>query len=100
MRTLNELYTILYDNIKDEEGIQGLCAWVAQIYREGFITRDEYYILVGHFLYQKPTPDLHPEFYSHKSYTSFVWWWDNYNIKEATQQRKLFIQKMIQITKE
>lgn len=95
MRTLHELYKILWDDIKDLKCITSLCERIKLIHSDTLICWDEYLTLKYHFLSQKPNIYLHPEFNRHKLYYGNRYWWNRY---KSTDQRKLFIQKMISIT--
>ncbi len=72
--------------------------------------------LIEYFRSQKPTEELHPEFYNHDGFTGGYVWWDPSNImkarnlnieahidewysllKECNQERVKFIEKLISI---
>ena len=88
MRTLNELYKLLYEHIKHKEDLSyGLClearfmasGLIIEIY-EGFLLRE-------HIEKHKPK--------NYYSYSKYGW----PLIKEYTQHRKDFVLKMIEETK-
>lgn len=94
-RSLHELYLILWEEIKDKVFIEGLCFEINDLYFcEGGekINVSEHYIIRQHFHPQRPSSDLHPEFY-YPECTSF--WFPT----GATDVRKAFIQKLIETTK-
>lgn len=93
VRPLHELYELLLDHF-DEDGI---CDSITSIWFNDIISFDEKTILKSHFISQKPTKRLHTEFFIHDTFTGKGWWWGVSGL--STDQRKLFIQKMIEITK-
>ena len=95
MRTLKELYTILYDKIKDESCIIGLCNAMYYLKYHEFISNDEYHFLYRHFKSQK---ELHPEFMQNSStWYGGVFWW---RTKEDNNpiNRKGLIKKLMETT--
>lgn len=97
MRTLNKLYLILWEEIKDKQSISGLCAEILDLLYEEKITDEEYSNLKYHFINQKPSNKQHEEFTKNERFTDDEWWWDT-DEDEDPVNRKLFIQKMIKIT--
>ena len=97
MRTLNQLYLILWEEIKDRERIYGLCPIINNMLNHKIITYEEHDLLINHFKSQKPNKKLHVEFTKSSTWSGSLWWWlvseDNNPVN-----RKLFIQKMIKIT--
>lgn len=98
MRKLHELYEILYDEIEDYYCIPCLCRQIRELKIYDYYTDTEYEYIYTHFKSQRPTRHNNWEFYYHASYQDSTYWWNQ--TEDATEQRKLFIQKMIQITKE
>ena len=99
MRTLHELYVILYNEIKDKENVIGLCIEISKLEYYNKITLMEYNNLVEHFESQKPNETLHTEFLKSENWCGIIDWWEdeeNYN----PINRKAFIKKMIEITKD
>ena len=97
MRSLHELYTILYDEIKDKYYIGGLCNEI-KLLSNNIINDLEYNNLLQHFKSQKPNETLHAEFLKSETWCGTFFWWEkeeNYN----PINRKAFIKKMIEITK-
>jgi hypothetical protein len=100
MRSLHELYKILWEKIKDKKRIHGLCCEIRDMYDDLFISESEYIELTTHFMSQKHN---HPEFKTEEKNWNFNlsnnYWWtfqEDYN----PINRKAFILKMIEITKE
>ena len=98
MRTLNKLYTILWNEIKDRSSIYSLCHEIDCLYKYKIITHSERRKLWTHFHKNKPTKNLHSEFLKNDTWIGTAWWW---NSKESSNpiNRKAFVQKMIKITK-
>ena len=97
-KQLNVLYRKLYEQIKDKKTIKSLCTEIRQ-----FTFGNEYLIIDIHFRSEKPSKNKNKEFYNHESYTGNLWWWktnlgSDAILKKSTEQRKLFILKMIEIT--
>jgi hypothetical protein len=94
----NIVYRKLYEHIKTKHKITSLC-----LEMKGYLSYEEYNIIYIHFKTQKPTSKKNQEFYNHKNYFGGTFWWE-YSLlnketkKECTNQRKLFILKMIEIT--
>jgi hypothetical protein len=97
MKTLNELYLILWDNIKDLNYISGLCGEINYLLVDK-ISNDEYELLIRHLKNQKPSSIQHPEFLESPTWLGGVFWWKDEEDTNPTN-RKLFIKKMIKITK-
>jgi len=100
MRTLNELYHILWNYIKDKKDIEYLCDEIFKLYYHvDLISNVEYILLINHFRTQKPNEKQHTEFLQSKNWKGSNSWW---SAKERYNpiNRKLFIQKMIKITKQ
>lgn len=87
MRTLKELYDLLYEQIKDKESIGSLCT---QIYKSE-TDSEEYQNLLTHLKANKPTFYRHSKFFWRPEfkYGRSFWWSDGTHA--ATQQRKEFI---------
>ncbi len=97
MRTLNQLYLILWEEIKEKKQILGLCTEILNLPYEGKITDEEYSKLKYHFKNQKPSNEQHEEFTKNSRFIDDEWWW-SIEEDEDPVNRKLFIQKMIKIT--
>ena len=99
MKTLNELYLILLDNIKDKKYIDSLCYEINDLYDADIISDEEHYLLKNHFKSQKPHENQHIEFLKSDTWRGGIFWWEN---EETTNpvNRKLFIKKMIKLTSE
>ena len=97
-KQLNMLYIKLYEQIKDKKTIESLCTEIR------YVTKDNEYLIIDiHFRSEKPSKNKNKEFYNHESYTGNLWWWktnlcSDAILKKSTEQRKLFILKMIEIT--
>lgn len=93
MRTLNELYRILKEK---GETSRFICIRIEFLIDLEIISTPEYYTLINHFKSQKPTKELHSEFYYNESFEGGAAWWNTFG--DGIKQRKLFIDKMIKIT--
>jgi len=100
-RTLNQLYVLLYEEVKNDKSFY-ICNEIEILLMRKLISEEEYYILREHFKSQRPTKKLHIEFYNHKSYNKdlkgSISWWSSFVLGKL-EQRLLFIQKLIEITK-
>src|SRR5690606_21176895 len=74
-RSLHKLYKILYKKIKYKKELGSLCGCIYRMLYDKCITDVEYYKLLSHFKSQKPTEDLHSEFYYHFTYSGQQFWW-------------------------
>lgn len=97
-RTLHELYLLLWEEIKHDEYILGLCFKIGRLRAYGVVTEEEYIRLITHFENNKPSEELHTEFYTHLRFIGKGWWWNNEEASDPIN-RKAFIQKLIEITK-
>ena len=89
MRTLNELYLLLWEYIKDMEELdEGLCIYLHWIEVERIITTEEYMIIYRHFRDNKPKLNM--------NYFPFCF----PNGETGTKQRKEFVLSMIEKTKQ
>jgi hypothetical protein len=99
MRSLKELYEILWEEIKDKDYIPSICNEISKLKDECKISIEDKDLLFKHFLTQKTQ---HPEFttvYKNWNIYSPFWkiydyWW-NKNEDENPINRKAFIQKII-----
>ena len=97
MKTLNQLYLILWDNIKHKNSIDGLCHEIFFL-MEYKISEEECDLLIRHFKTQQPNENQHSEFLESPTWLGGTYWWkDEEDINPIN--RKLFIKKMIKITK-
>ena len=98
MRTLNELYIILWDKIKDKNYVSSICLEIIHLSTSDLMSEEESYKLEEHFNSQKPNFFQHSEFLKSENWEGDSFWW---NGKEDYNpiNRKAFIQKMIKITK-
>ena len=98
MRTLNELYIILWDKIKDKSCIYSLCYEIDCLYKYEIITNSEHAKIYKHLNKNKPNNKRHSEFLKSNTWIGMAWWWD---LLEPTNpvNRKAFVQKMKKITK-
>ena len=92
MRTLNELYLLLWEYIKDmhelDNGICNYILWMSLHSEPHFrITEEEYILLIDDLRQNKP---IQKEF--------SVWWFPNG--EAGTKQRKEFVLSMIEKTKQ
>jgi len=97
-KTLNELYVLLYEQIQNKYHFY-ICNQIDVLLSKGIITETEHDFFLIHFESQRPTLELHTEFYDLECYnkTSVVWFSDF--LDNATENRIKFIQKLIEITK-
>lgn len=96
MRTLHELYSILWERIKDKDLITSVCVEIAKLGQFDKITPDEWAALTKHFRGQKPSKDLHTDFTKHSNWRGGFYWWN----EKGTSERKRFVQLMMEITKQ
>lgn len=95
MRTLHELYSILWNEIKDRHLIDGICCEIDRLLGYEEITNYEWIALRKHFKSQKPSEIRHTDFTKHPSWIGGRLWWD----RKETSERKRFIKLMMEITK-
>ncbi len=86
-----------------------ICSSMRMLMINKQITPETYDRVVEHFRTQRPTTELHPEFYFHYTYQkdlSTSLWWRNDDFKTGDveiifmrTQRILFLAKLIEITK-
>ena len=92
VRTLKELYELLFYFIKDKEYITSLCANIYSLWYLNVISGTEFDIIYEHFKSQKY---LHPEFMvPERNWSGEKYWWtkkEDYN----PINRKAFILKII-----
>ena len=98
MKTLNELYIIFYNEIKDKPCIYALCHEITDLYAKDLINLPEYNKLFNHFKKNKPTRNLHPEFRRSNTWTGNTWWW-NEDEDINPINRKAFVKEMELITR-
>lgn len=94
-RTLNELYKILADDIKDKVYFY-ICSRIAHLCNIKVITLDEGKLLLYHFKMNKPNQFEHIGFFYHNSFKGSYSWWELDS--EGDNQRKLFIEYLIRLT--
>jgi len=101
VRPLSELYQILYDTIQFQTTVYGLCHEIQFLYNYYKISKEENYLLLKHFLNQKPSLFKHFFFFTKSCYNGHSYWWSNLikDKEKSSEQRKKFILKMIKITK-
>jgi hypothetical protein len=101
MRTLSELYTIVYKTMKEHGQKTEPIATIVWLCFNNKITGDEHQALIIHYKNNKPTPKKHKEFYNHPIFTKNPhqqnWW--NFMSKDTRKEMRLFIRKMIRITR-
>lgn len=100
MKKLHKLYKILLDYYTEVKG--GYVCMKIEFYLD--IPPSERILLLQHFKSQKPTENLHPEFYNHplfiKHSTANSAWWVSFSDPAGGKQVRIeFIKKMIEITK-
>lgn len=98
MRSLHELYLILWDEIKDLSWLPGVCSQMYSLVISKSITDREFYVLKSHFNSQKPNNEINSEFLLNETWNGGLFWW-NINEDINPVNRKAFIKKMIEITK-
>jgi hypothetical protein len=99
-RDINTLYLLLYKYISIKTRIQSLCTEISLMKQDRWINENEYNILKEHFRKQRPSNELHPEFFNNEVQNllvNLVYWWPAFH---CDQERKDFVLKMIHITKE
>jgi len=101
MRTLSELYKLVLKTAKQNGQRNEPQATIVWLCFNRYITGDEHQKILIHYRKNKPTPTLHPEFYSHiyfnKRKDKQDWW--VYQCRETRQQQRLFLMKMARITR-
>lgn len=95
MRTLHELYCILWDRIKDRDLPNGICYEIDAFLRFDKIANSEWVALKNHLKSQKPSETQHQDFTTHPGWRGTVYWWN----RKETSERKRFIKLMMEITK-
>lgn len=102
MRDIKELYQILWDNLEDLDIVIGICCEISTLYYLGLLSFSEKERLLINFKSNKPSKEIHSEFYNNSAYNKDsvigAFWWEITDMKKSSDQRKLFIQKLIQIT--
>lgn len=95
MKAINEIYSLLYDDIKDSYRITSICARIDRLFYGAKINETEYNNIKQHFQENKPNENQHQEFLNNNwnNGEEFRWW------NEDTEVRKEFIKKMVNITK-
>lgn len=87
MRTIKQLYEILFGEIKDKEAVYSICVEMQTLFG-----RNNYRRIRKHFLTQRT---LHPEFMtSERNWGNGLFWWTEKE-DENPINRKAFIQKII-----
>ena len=92
---LHKLYTILYEKISQKSILYSLCIEMKQ--NCGF-TSEEAHLLFSHFIKQKPSIFQNRIFYFNRNFKGGVYWWNNFKINESTEQRKLFVEMLVEET--
>lgn len=99
-RTLNELYFILWKEIKNKVSVDSIRCEIRSLHFDYYkISYLEFHNLSNHYTSQIPNDNRHSEFFNYEKppiYNYYNWDYDNYN---NTENRKGFIKKMLQITK-
>ncbi len=104
-RTLNELYKILLESI-NKDGFSrrfGVCAMIMYLHTKNIITDREHYKLIKYFKSQKPRKiffgliGVNENFINNESFIGSDFWW--YKNDKGNEQRKLFIEHLINKTK-
>ena len=100
-RSIKELYVRLLVELQTQPFIC-ICWVIDNLYALDKINSSEYTRLTNHFKENKPTKQLHPEFYNHSLYIGdkSAYWWRTY-VRGGESSKKVridFIQKMIKIT--
>lgn len=98
MRTLKELYKILYEFIKDKQYISGLCSEIYSCYfKHDLMTEEEENMLYNNFLLNRPSEFLHSEFYNNSLFHKQIqttWWWKGIEDQNPVN-RKAFVKHLI-----
>jgi hypothetical protein len=93
MRSLEELYWILWDEIIDEDYLPSICNKITKLFGDSKIDLDEVLLMKKHFYNQR---FLHPEFMTEErnwDKKGMFWWTEKED--ENPINRKAFIQKII-----
>ena len=98
MRTLNELHSILYNEIKDRVYISGLCFEINRLCDLNKITDNEYKKLYKHFKKNKPNKKLHSKFLKSDTWVGGTYWWTDKENNDPVNRIR-FIEEMVKITK-
>ena len=102
MATLNENYKLLYKTMKEQgckaEPLDTL-VWLVRYHK---MTSLEHQQITIHIRNHRPTKDRYKEFYNFETFSKNPkgqYWWSKYN--DATRrQMRLFIRKMIRLTRD
>ena len=104
IKTINRVYREIL-NIKDLPYVilGGICVTFVALEKANIISTDQKYLVKRHLLSQRPTKELHPEFYDDRIKEDSLSYWgimdENRQICEDSLQMRLrFVTKMIEIT--
>ncbi len=75
----------------------GICGIIGEARQSRKITKEEWKVLYYHLQANRPTQNLHPEFYVYDRGLS-LYWWDNNDKDNSNIQRSNFLEKMKTIT--
>lgn len=102
MRTLIELYRILWDKMKTDAIKVEPQQYLVWLVSNNKITSEEFQAIMVHYKKNKPTKRLHSKFYNHPTFSKNERkqdWWNQPYTKEVRRQMRLFVRKMIRINR-
>ena len=98
MKNLKTLYELLYDQIKDEKSILGLCHEITKLRKTHVISFKDWLKLQTNFNNNKPSLFQHTTFYKHRLFRKrkkYAYWWIGHTAA-VTGQRKEFVKYLIE----
>lgn len=96
--SLKKLYEMLFYYMQRRKGyLELICNNINNMHHLGIFTDLEKNIISTHFLSQRPTKELHPEYYHETNNINGPWWQQD---PQGWYLRKMFITKLIHIENE
>ena len=102
-RTLKELYEFLLKRY-EESNIYYICNVINQLYSDSELTITEHDLLLGNFKLQRPSKNLHSDFYLHPNFDRINFlssWWciklTKEEKKEVISEKIRFLKRLIEI---
>lgn len=99
-RSLKELWELVRDYVSERGFVpySGICNVLIEMYNQGLISMDEYVELDFDLKVNKPSFELHKDFFIDERYTGGVYWWKN--SKGGDEQRVKFIERLVSVHSE
>jgi len=99
MRSKKELYEIILDEYKKfDYQCHYICHFIRDMWGMDILTDDEYEFIMNDFESNKPSYNIHEEFYNNRLYIgnrSTAWWITG--LSESNKVRIAFLEKMVRI---